>query len=443
MHPDIVLVEINDTTIRDLAPHLRPLAVAAPGDGVARRLPQPRPRESHRHGRRLSRGRSGTSRSGSETTVRTSRGRRPTRRSRTRSARRATSSCWPTPYTRHDQGGDEAEHAGAGGGLAPTSLGPAIEELPLVVPPFQVLTDAAAALGHNFLALDPDGPARRMPPFIRVGRPLHALARRRRRADGGGSPPGGGRARRERSCESASRRVPLLPTRVEDAEDPRRAHDQWSMLINYRAPALVDGTRPYRLVRGAPSDLRRKTSCSAARSRLVDPARFRRTRSSSSASRRSGLLDVFQTPFGKQTDAGHPAAREHGRQHPVRPVHASGGRAQPRPWQSLAGAVLVGLLTVAAAVHRGARPARCSRWPAGRVRARRRSSGGLWLPMAGPARRRWRSRCSAAPRIGTSSRTARSGKSRGLFGRYVSRDVYAQLLERPGAGAARRQPPRR
>ena len=48
-------------------------------------------------------------------------------------------------------------------------LGPAIEERPIVIPPFQELTDVAAALGHNLLALDPDGGARRMAPFIRSG----------------------------------------------------------------------------------------------------------------------------------------------------------------------------------------------------------------------------------------------------------------------------------
>jgi adenylate cyclase len=48
-------------------------------------------------------------------------------------------------------------------------LGPAIEERPLIVPPFQALTDVTAALGHNRLALDPDGGARRMAPFVRSG----------------------------------------------------------------------------------------------------------------------------------------------------------------------------------------------------------------------------------------------------------------------------------
>ena len=52
---------------------------------------------------------------------------------------------------------------------SPYRLGSLIEERPMVQPPFPELSDAAAALGHNFLALDEDGIARRVAPFIRSG----------------------------------------------------------------------------------------------------------------------------------------------------------------------------------------------------------------------------------------------------------------------------------
>lgn len=39
---------------------------------------------------------------------------------------------------------------------------------PSIVPPIAELTAAAAALGHNFLAIDPDGSARRLAPFVSV-----------------------------------------------------------------------------------------------------------------------------------------------------------------------------------------------------------------------------------------------------------------------------------
>ena len=65
--------------------------------------------------------------------------------SRTRRSRIANAATWPgSPYR--------------AGSLA--------EPRPLVLAPYQELADASAALGHNFLTRDDDGPARRMPPFI-------------------------------------------------------------------------------------------------------------------------------------------------------------------------------------------------------------------------------------------------------------------------------------
>ncbi|MGE5361467.1 MAG: CHASE2 domain-containing protein [Bacteroidales bacterium] len=44
-----------------------------------------------------------------------------------------------------------------------------IERRPAVTPPFEDLARAARAVGHSFLALDADGPARRSVPFVRTG----------------------------------------------------------------------------------------------------------------------------------------------------------------------------------------------------------------------------------------------------------------------------------
>ena len=46
---------------------------------------------------------------------------------------------------------------------------PAIEERPVITLPYPALASAAAGFGHNFIALDPDGPARRFAPFVRKG----------------------------------------------------------------------------------------------------------------------------------------------------------------------------------------------------------------------------------------------------------------------------------
>ena len=42
-----------------------------------------------------------------------------------------------------------------------------VAQRPLILAPYQSLTDASAGLGHNFLTIDADGPARRMAPFVR------------------------------------------------------------------------------------------------------------------------------------------------------------------------------------------------------------------------------------------------------------------------------------
>src|SRR5688572_26240070 len=51
----------------------------------------------------------------------------------------------------------------------PFRLGRAIDQPGLVLPPFPALLDAVTLLGHNYLPLDADGTARRMLPFIREG----------------------------------------------------------------------------------------------------------------------------------------------------------------------------------------------------------------------------------------------------------------------------------
>jgi len=47
--------------------------------------------------------------------------------------------------------------------------GPGVLERRVVFPPAGPLSAAAAALGHNFLSLDPDGPVRHVVPFVRTG----------------------------------------------------------------------------------------------------------------------------------------------------------------------------------------------------------------------------------------------------------------------------------
>ena len=82
----------------------------------------------------------------------------------------------------------------------PYRLGPAIEERPVVTLPYPALTAAAAGLGHNFIALDPDGPGPPLPAVYPARRSLHAAPRRRGCAGGRCLSTGGSRARRR--CDS-------------------------------------------------------------------------------------------------------------------------------------------------------------------------------------------------------------------------------------------------
>ncbi len=51
----------------------------------------------------------------------------------------------------------------------PFEADPEFEARPGVILPYEALTKAAAAVGHNLMILDPDGPVRRTAPFVRVG----------------------------------------------------------------------------------------------------------------------------------------------------------------------------------------------------------------------------------------------------------------------------------
>ena len=204
---------------------------------------------------------------------------------------------------------------------APYRLGPLVEEVPLVLPPFQSLTDAAAALGHNFLALDPDGPARRMPPFIRVGEkylPSLGVAA----ALMASGVPASDVTLREDFVRIGDRMLPLLPTRVQDVHDPSRVHEQWSTLINYRAPASFKGDRPYKSYE-ARHLFAAENAIQRGEKPDLDPGVFK-DKIVFVGLTASGLLDIFRDPVPAGDDAWHSAARECGRQHPLEQVPASG-----------------------------------------------------------------------------------------------------------------------
>ncbi len=174
-------------------------------------------------------------------------------------------------------------------------LGSFVEERPSIVPPFQALTDAGRGLAHNFLPLDSDGIARRMPPFVRTGdRALPflgvaaAIAARDLRPD---------EIRVDAEALRMGDRTMPLVGEMPDPLDARRTHVQRTALVNYRTPAfLADGTRPFKTYEARHLLVSEDQMLSGA-APLVDPAEFK-NKIVFVGQTLSGLVDVFQTPFG-------------------------------------------------------------------------------------------------------------------------------------------------
>ena len=304
-------------------------------------------------------------------------------------------------------------------------LGPLIEQRPLVLPPFQALADAVSGLGHNFLALDDDGVARRVAPFIRTGeRYVPSLGVAAALAASGVAPKDvvlDGTAIRLRDS-----RIPLVSARVLDAVGGDASHDQWTMLVNYRAPVQVKGGRPYASYE-ARHLLVSQDQLLAGQKPLVDPALFKDKIVFVGLSA-AGLVDVFQTPMGgglmpgiqlHATVADSILARRF-----ITPA-----RARTNAAATLAGALSVGVMSATLPIAAGAFGAglAAAAWASIALMALR---GGLWLNMVQPL-----TAIALALFAGTTYRyfveDYQKRVVKKLFGRYVSKDVYEQLLAHP------------
>ncbi len=318
----------------------------------------------------------------------------------------------------------------------PYRLGPAIEERPVITLPYPALSSASASLAHNFIALDRDGPARRFPPFVRQGDKYMPLLGVAAALAGGGFRPD------EVVLESGAIRVrdrdiPLVPVKVTDLKGNARASDQQTMLINYRAPALVNGKRPYPSYEAALL-LKSQSQLADGEKPDVPPAVFK-DKIVFVGIAFSGLVDVFQTPFGAGSMIGIQLHAS------VADSILSNRFLRPAPrWTAVAAtagaALTVGLVSatlpfwVAAAIA----TAVVAGWTGASLAAFDR---GLWLVMAQPILA-----TAVALFAGTAYRyfveDAEKRKVSRLFGRYVSRDVYKQLMANPGLaelGGGRRE----
>jgi len=307
---------------------------------------------------------------------------------------------------------------------SPYRLGPLVEERPVILPPFQELADVAAGLGHNFLALDDDGIARRVVPFVRSGdRYLPSLGVAAAIAAGGFKP--GEVTLDGQSIRVRERRIPLVPIRGPEGADGQ-SRDQWTMLVNYRAPVLTDHGRPYPTYE-ARHLLVSQDQLLAGQKPLVDPSVFK-DKVVFIGVTGAGLVDVFQTPMG-------------GGLMPGIQLHATVADSllanhfitvAPAIWRVLAtssAAILVGLMAALlpfAAAAAGAVVAAAG-WTAIAVAALR---AGTWLNAIQPL-----TAIALALFAGTAYRyfveDYQKRVVKKLFGRYVSKDVFEQLMAHP------------
>jgi adenylate cyclase len=312
---------------------------------------------------------------------------------------------------------------------SPFDAGAFAEPRPLVLAPYQSLTDAAAALGHNFAVKDSDDVMRRMSPFIvSDGKELPSLGVAAALLAGGFSPADVSTDVEGRILRIGDRRIPMTPRSV-----GRR--DQWSMLINYRAPAFVKNAfgkleRPYpsyefRNVFAAEQEILK-----GEKPRL-DPAVFKDKIVFIGFASASGLVDVFGTPMSTNESGPMPGIQLHAAiadsilaNRFITPMSM-----RSRAVMNILLAVVVGLFAAFLPFSRAAAASivLLGGWTWFTVY---QFENGRWLGLARPL-----AAGGLALFFGTAYQYFIEGREKRkvskLFGRYVSRDVYTQLMAHP------------
>jgi adenylate cyclase len=321
----------------------------------------------------------------------------------------------------------EGETLGGGAVVPDTPFrldSPLVAERRVIFPPFEGLAGAVAGFGHNLFVLDADGPLRHTVPFVRVGDravPSLGLAAAMRAS---GVEPDAIKVGPD-TLTIGDRAMPVSARSARSADGVRTY--QWG-LIAFRGPALLADmkSRPY------PSYsffdlLYSEEQLLAGQTPNVDPALFK-DRIVFVGVTAAGLYDVFETPFS-------------GGKMPGIQVHAAVADdllsnrflAQAPGWVRVFTVVVAGLAI-------GAVAAVVAAWWASLVTgvlaagfvavATRLFAGGLWLDMTQPLLA-----ASLALFGGVVYQYFFEGrekrKMKRLFGQYVSKDVYAQLVAHP------------
>jgi len=312
---------------------------------------------------------------------------------------------------------------------------PGVLERRVVFPPAGPLSGAAAALGHNFLSLDPDGPVRHLVPFVRTGdnaMPSLGLSAAIRAA---GLNPSAVRIDGQ-SLILGDRLMPLEMRRVNTEGGVTEM--LWG-LINFRGPAFLADLKRRPYPHFSFFDLLySEEQLLAEQKPNVDPAVFK-DKIVFVGVTAAGLYDVFETPFAGGLMPGiqiHASVADDFLSNRFMQPESRGVRFA----LVVALALLVGLLSAllpawwAAALFAAIVTALT-------FVATRQFAAGHWLNMTQPTLA-----ASVALFGGVGYQYFFEGrekrKMKRLFGQYVSKDVYEQLVANPELarlGGQRRQ----
>jgi adenylate cyclase len=302
---------------------------------------------------------------------------------------------------------------------------PEVLERRAIFLPFPALADAAAGFGHNLLVLDSDGPIRHSVPFVRIGsRAVPYLGAAAAMRVAGISPAAvtvedGHFKIGDRRLPTSSRRVP-----TSDGVTTYR----WS-LIDFRGPALLDDLKTRTYPTYSFFDLEYSEEQLLAKTTpKVDPSVFK-DKIVFVGTTASGLLDVFETPFA------------HGKMPGIQ-IHAAVAddilsNRFIRPASEWVRVVSVGAGAVVVGMAAALLPAWWATLAALAVMALMAWSAtflftnGVWFNLTQPVLASWFALLGGVGyQYFFEDREKRRVKQ--LFGRYVSKDVYAVLMANPG-----------
>lgn len=315
----------------------------------------------------------------------------------------------------------------------PYRAGECVDERPQLIPPIKSLASVARGIGHSFMVLDADGPARRMIPFVRVGDrdipslPVAAALVAQGLSADAVRPEAAG-------LRIGQTMLPLIEQVVPNNYGP--AGRGCRALIPFRGPVMRGGVPTFKEYSfydvfeaqyyhdsGEPPPPDRA-------GKLVDPALFKDRIVVIGASA-SGTFDVFAVPFAGSTPGSH--------------IHANVIDALLRARTITPTPMLTGLgATLAAALVVGLSGALVTPWllagiavavGVGLVWASVQwFAGGYWTPLVQPllavgltfvGQLAWQ--------YFVEGREKRQVKR--LFSRYVPKDVYEQLIADPNRAA--------